>query len=196
MSTIRGQKIPSFICASATGGCGRIRVDYPILEAWVLALVFARLDVPDVSAALSTREEHGDDDELRQQIREDERRLEGLDDQFADGVLDDRRYRRQVDRLSKRLAANRAKLAEIHLSTFTIDTAGRSLRDVWAEHDATWQRTFLGHVIEKVVIGPHPAGTTTTLSRRRGESDESLENRRKENQELLLLQRVGVMWKQ
>ncbi|SDY89546.1 Site-specific DNA recombinase [Modestobacter sp. DSM 44400] len=188
--------VVSFICNTAQGGCGKIRVDYPPVEKWVLDMVFARLDVPSLQEALSTREERADDDELRQRIRDDERRLEGLDDQHADGVLDNRRYRRQVDRLTQRIATARGELAEAQRTTFVIDTNGRSLRAVWSDHDATWQRTLLGHLVEKVVIEPHPAGATTHLSQRRGEDAQSYESRRKEHQERILFQRVRVSWKQ
>lgn len=196
MSTVRGKKVPSFICTTANGGCGKIRIDYPAVEDWVLGQVFARLDVPGVQVALSSREQRADDDELRQQIRDAERLLERLDDDHADGVLDRRRYLRQVSRTQERLDALRRELAEVQRSVFVVETGGRSLREVWAEHDATWQRTLLGHVIEKIVIEPHPVGMTTNLSRRRGESDESLRNRRREHRELLLLERVHVTWKQ
>jgi site-specific DNA recombinase len=188
--------VTSFICNTAQGGCGKIRIDYPPVEQWVLGMVFARLDVPGVRDALSTREEAGDDDDLRQRIADAQRRLEGLDDQYADGILDGQRYRRQVERLSKQVAEMRAGLAEAQRSTFVIDTNGRSLRDVWGEHDPTWQRTLLGHLIEKVVIEPHPAGVTTHLSRRRGEDTQSYESRRKEHQERILFQRVHVSWVQ
>lgn len=77
----RGGSTTSFACVTATGGCGRVRIAYAPLESWVVGMVFARLDVPGVRDALSTREEYGDDD-LRRQIADDERRLEGLDDRF------------------------------------------------------------------------------------------------------------------
>lgn len=193
---VGGTTIPSFICTTAQGGCGKIRMDYPALESWVLDQVFARLDVPGVQLALSTREQRADDDVLRQEIRDAERLLERLDDDHADGVLDRRRYLRQVSRAQQRLDALRRELAEVQRATFIVETGGRSLREVWVEHDAIWKRTLLGHVIERVTIEPHPAGTTTALSRRRGEDDETLFSRRKEHQELLLLQRVHVTWKQ
>ena len=74
--------------------------------------------------------------------------------------------------------------------------SGRSLAEVWDEHDATWQRTLLGHVIDRIVIEPHSAGVPTTLTARRGETPEQLEHRRREHQEQVLLQRVHVSWRQ
>jgi hypothetical protein len=55
---------------------------------------------------------------------------------------------------------------------------------------------LLGHLIDKIVIEPHPAGVTTNLSRRRGEDDSSLAQRRHEHQERVLFQRVRISWKQ
>jgi hypothetical protein len=186
------------MCNPANGGCGKLRIDYASVEAWVLSMVFARLDVPGVQAALSTRETGGDDDELRQQIAADERRLERLDDDHTDGVLDRERYRRQVKRVTDRLDATRAKLAETQRATFVIDTGGRSLRDAWneREHDVPWRRRFLEQVIDCVTIKPHPVGVTSTLTRRRAESDSDLQMRRAEHLELVLLQRVRLTWRQ
>ncbi len=188
--------VVSFICNTAQGGCGRIRADYEPIEAWVLAQVFARLDVPDVQAALATPQERGDEDDLRHRIADDERLLERLDDDYSDGVLNRTRYLRQVDRVQQRLDGLRRELAALQREVFVIDSGGRRLQDVWNEHDATWRRTLLGHVIETVVVEPHPAGTTTHLSRRRGEDDVSYKSRRKEHREKLLAKRVHVHWKQ
>jgi site-specific DNA recombinase len=189
-------RVQTFACQPANGGCGRLRIDYAPVEEWVLGQVFARLDVPSLRDALSAGASQVDDDELRQQIQEDERLLERLDDDHADGLLDRRRYLRQLNRIQQRLHEARRDLAEVQRTSFVIDTGGRTLREVWAEHDATWQRTLLGHLIDKIIIEPHPAGVTTTLTRRRGEDDSSLGQRRHEHQELVLLQRVHVSWKQ
>lgn len=193
--TVR-DKVKTFTCAPANGGCGKLRIDYAPVEAWVLGQVFARVEVPGVQSSLSSREESADDSELRQQIADAERRLEGLDDDYADGTLDRARYRRQVARLADRLDAMRTHLAKTQRATFIVDTDGRSLRDVWNEHsdDVPWQRALLEHVLDKVVINPHPAGVTATLTRRRQESDADLQKRRTEHLERTLLQRVHVKW--
>ncbi|MGY1724737.1 recombinase family protein [Blastococcus sp. SYSU DS0533] len=192
---VKGETVASFICQVSQGGCGKIRVDYPPVEEWVLGQVFARLDVPGVQLALSSHEERADDNDLRQRIADDERLLERLDDDHADGTLDRRRYLRQVDRIQQRLDGLRRELSEIQRSSFLVETGGRSLQEVWSEHDATWQRTLLSHVIEKVVVEPHPPRMATTLTRKRGECNEDLEKRRKQHQELVLLRRVHVRWR-
>jgi DNA invertase Pin-like site-specific DNA recombinase len=186
----------SFACVTATGGCGKLRIAYGPLERWVLDMVFARLDVPGMQEALSSPGECPDAEDLRRRIADAQRRLERLDDQYADGVLDDQRYRRQVQRLTEQITEMRIRLAETQRDVFIIDTGGRTLREAWTEHDATWQRTLLGHLIDKIVIEPHPAGVTTNLSRRRGEDDSSLAQRRHEHQERVLFQRVRISWKQ
>jgi site-specific DNA recombinase len=194
-----GQNRPTlktFACIPGSGGCGRIRIDYRKVEAWVLNDVFHRISVPGVQTSLASRDESADDAELRQQIADDERRLERLDDDYSDGTLDRARYRRQVARLTERVDTLRSRLAVTLRSTFVVDTQGRSLRAVWDEHadDVSWQRTLLEHVLDRVVIHPHPAGVTSTVNRKRSESAEQLENRRKEHSELILRQRVEIKW--
>jgi DNA invertase Pin-like site-specific DNA recombinase len=188
-------KVQTFSCQPANGGCGKLRIDYAPVEAWVLGQVFARLDVPSLRDALAAGGPQVDDDELRQQIQEDERLLERLDDDHADGLLDRHRYVRQLNRIQQRLHAARRKLAEVRRANFVIDTGGRTVRDVWCDRDIPWQRTLLKHVIDKIVIEPHPAGVTTNLSRRRAETDEDVAQRRAQHRERLLLQRVHISWK-
>jgi len=188
--------VRTFGCVSTNGGCGKIQIDYLPVEAWVLAQLFARLEVPGVQAALSTREDSSDDDQLRQQITKDERRLERLDDDYSDGTLDRTRYRRQVARLTERVDTMRSQLAATLRSTFVIDTQGRSLREAWDAHaeDVPWQRALLEHVIDRVTITPQPTGVTSTLTRRRHEHDGDLIKRRLEHSERTLFQRVHVQW--
>lgn len=194
-----GSKRPSiktFACIPGSGGCGHLRIDYAKVEAWVLNDVFLRINVPGVQTSLSTHEQSPDDDELRQRIADAERGLERLDDANADGLLDNRRYRRQLARLTERVDTLRTRLAETLRSTFVVDTGGRSLREAWEEHahDVAWQRALLEHVIDRVTILPHPRGVTSTINRKRGESDEQLESRRKKHLELLMRERVRVSW--
>jgi len=101
-----------------------------------------------------------------------------------------------VARLTERVDTMRSQLAETLRSTFVVDTEGRSIQDAWVEHaeDIPWQRALLEHVIDRVTIMPQPTGVASTLTRRRGESDEQLGSRRKDHQELLLRQRIRVSW--
>jgi hypothetical protein len=197
-SGVERPKVQTFMCAVANGGCGRLRIDYAPVEMWVLGQVFARLDVPALSDAASRPEPVNHDDELRRRIADDERRLERLDNDRTDDLIDRARYVTQVKRVTARIDAARAQLAESQKKRIVIDTGGRSVRDAWAEHehDVTWRRTFLEQVIDRVTILPHPAGVASTLTRRRGESDEQLKSRRKEHLDAILFERVRVSWRQ
>ena len=172
-------KVPSFSCVASLGGCGRVRVDYLHLEEWVVRQTLALVAVPAVRSSLEAREQPDDVEPLRRQIIDDEKLLERLDDDHADGLLDRPRYVRQVDRVTQRRDAARARLAETQRGIFVLDTGGRSLRDAWDEHasDTPWRRRFLEQVIERVTISPHPTGMTSTITRRRGESEEDFAER-------------------
>lgn len=189
-------KIQTFQCTSGNGGCDKIRIDYAPVEAWVLGMVFARLDVPAVAEALTqpAHEPH-EADALREQIATDERALTALEDEYDDGGLDRARYLRRSARLKERLDTARAALADT-APAFTIDTGGKSLRQVWeANDDDTWRRTFLEQVLHRVVIGAHPTGAGVTAHKRTGESDEELAQRRRDLLDDLLSQRVDVSWR-
>jgi DNA invertase Pin-like site-specific DNA recombinase len=194
----RAEQRISYICNPATNGCGKIRINGTALETFVVRQMLALMDVPPVRTALSTREERADDDELRHAIREDERRLQRLEDRLLDDLLDEAAYRRQRARIAKRLTENREALAKLQRTTFLVDLGGRTLRQAWDDHrnDLGWRRTLLRHVIERIVILPHPVGVASTLPRRKGESDDALAARRREHDDMVLLQRVRIGWKE
>jgi hypothetical protein len=190
-------KVQSFACATANGGCGRVRIDYRAVEDWIVRQALALVAVPAVQTSLAAREQPDDVEPLRRAIIDDERLLQRLDDDHTDGLLDRPRYVRQVERVTLRLDAARARLAESQRGIFVIDTGGRSLRDAWDEHasDTPWRRRFLEQVIERVTISPHPVGMTSTITRRRGETDEDFGTRRRDHLHGLLLRRVRIDWR-
>lgn len=191
-----GETRKSWICATATGGCGKIRIDNDDAELFVVRLALAVLDVAAVRRSLSQTSEPDASVDLRRRIGEDERRVERLGDDYADDVIDRATYERQRDRLGARLATNRTALAELmRTRPQVIETGGRSLEAVWDEHDVPWRRDLLARVLESVTVEPFPAGMASTLTRRKAESKEDFAARSRVHRDDVLRQRVRLSWR-
>jgi DNA invertase Pin-like site-specific DNA recombinase len=193
----------SFLCSPITNGCGKIRINLPQVEQFVIRQVLAVLDVPAVRAALSTKEEAADDEALRLAIKEDETRLQRVEDDFYDDanrdgkLLDRAGYLRQRDRIGDRLAENRRALAELQRTTFVVEVGDRTIRDAWEEHadDLGWQRSLLLHMVDRITVSAHPEGVASTLTRFRSETDEEFTERRSAHQRQVMSRRVLIGWK-
>jgi len=176
--------------------CNKTRIDYAPVEMWVKAMLFHRLDVDDINAALAPNaDDTGEADELRAAITADNGRLERLQDEYDDDEIDKPTYNRRSARITARRDANRDRLAQIAKPSFTIDTGGMSLPQAWDAHGPEWQRTLIDHVIERVVIGPLPPGMATTVTRFKAETDDAFTARRHAQRETILSSRVRVEWR-
>lgn len=72
---------------------------------------------------------------------------------------------------------------------------GRKLDDRWAEGDPHLQRGVLSALVERVDVRPMPKGMATHVSRRRGESDESLAQRQAAHLATIVNERVHAVWR-
>ncbi|MFC5066198.1 recombinase family protein [Actinomycetospora atypica] len=192
-----GETHKSWTCATGTGGCGRIRIDNTDAERWVVRLALAVLDVAAVRDALSPGDDEGAGDDLRERITSDERRLERLADDFYDDVIDRTTFERQQSRVRARLETSRTALAKLMRARPTVvETGGRSVVDVWDEHDDVhWRRELLARVVENVVVLPHPRHMASTLTRRKIEAANEFEARRAEHRDRALFERLRITWR-
>jgi DNA invertase Pin-like site-specific DNA recombinase len=199
---------PSFYCnPAATGGCGGTRIAMEPLELYIYERLIDYIDSDAFRAKLAANAGGDEDDshseqELRDSIEQDRQRLHDLDDQHTDGDLDDARWRRQVQRLSERIQSHETELAELTRRAARSNTPDlRSVRRGWErrqennKQNNAWKRDVLSMFIDKVMIQPYPDGMPVTLTRRRGESDESLAERRAELVATALRVRVKVSWR-
>jgi site-specific DNA recombinase len=208
----------SFYCSSFAGqrrkdgqvitrgtGCGKIRIAMAPVEQWVFDQLLDYLQSPELEAAMAatpTEDLAQRQTELRASIEADSERLDAIDDEHTDGLLDDARWRRQVQRLTTRIEANRNALAEVEArDAAPVAPDADAVMRGWKRHgsgsraDNAWRRSTLGMFIEQVTISPHPSGAAVNLTRRRGESDNELADRRAVHLASVLEARVKVRWK-
>lgn len=186
-----------YICQKiATGGCGTVVIMQEPLHEWVEAQVVAALDAPELAAASAIDGQHDTADQegaLRQAQREDETLLIKLDDDMADGLLDDARWRRQARRVSERIAERRSTLAGLVVQGARPRLPeATEIRRQWAIRDVTWKQSVLRQVVDKVVIAPHPRGVATRLTPFKTETLEQFAARQDQHTAGVLAQRVQV----
>jgi site-specific DNA recombinase len=189
---------PTMVCARAFGGCGHIRINYVPVEAHVLGQLRARLELnPSVQVPGWTPDMAARETDLRDSVADDEQRLEAMQDDYVDGLLDRDAFARQQQRLGARLDQHRAELADLQR-----DRLAGNMPQTRDEFDGLWasiddldrRRAILGHFVRDLFVYPHPEGVATHLTRRRSEDEDTYEQRTRQHLAEILAARVVVRW--
>ena len=158
---------------TGNGGCAGITVTMPKVEERVADLVVERLDSPDFAAALERARQAADRADLSfsaavDQLNRDRAALASLDDAYADGLLDQPRYRRQVARITARISEREAKVAAMVTTgpALGFDGQGALIRRAWEAMALEERRTVVGrrrrafhHRARSAAAEPLAAGT-------------------------------------
>jgi DNA invertase Pin-like site-specific DNA recombinase len=145
------------------GGCGKVYVTAPSLEAFIADAVLMRLDSPAMAEALAGR--HGEDSDFQRlsaQVREDTEQLEELARAWGDKKISMGEWL-----TAKQVVADRLKESERALARLSRDDAliglvgtGERLRAQWDELNLSQQSAIIRAVVDHVVIdkakGPSP----------------------------------------
>lgn len=193
--------LPRLICATAvTGGCGHVLITYEPLERFVLDMVLARLDSPKFRAALNRRRPPRNDAEraLRDELDDLDAQRRRVGDAVVIGAYTKSEGEDKVRELDEAAERLRARLSDLQAER--VRDADEALRaedalKLWESADTSRRRRFIQSFVTAVRVKPFPAGMTTTLTRRRGESDESLRDRRAEHAREALRRRVEIAWR-
>jgi DNA invertase Pin-like site-specific DNA recombinase len=187
----------AFFCSTiATGGCGKTRIAMEPLERWVHAAFLEALT--DVTLAPPTSQDGAQDEDavIRGAILTDEQALEQVNSDYYDQELKKHEWLRQRARLNDRIEANRARLSDqtARIARGHLPAPGEIAR-LWPDKDNAWRRSMLAAVIERIDIDAFPAGMASTLTRRKGESDTELTERRAAHLATVHERRVSITWR-
>lgn len=96
------------------------------------------------------------DRKLLDELQTSEQMIQKLDDDYYDGKLDETRYRRQVDRLARRVDELQAQLRGNGHARIALDLPASmsALRKAWDERGIDWRRALLRALVEAVVLHP------------------------------------------
>ena len=148
---------PSYLCFTGNRGCGGTLIGAVPLEELVTEAVFAVLDTPELSRAMTTPRVDPTDDE--HVIIEAEAKLEELAEAWAANEITRAEWMAARKAIDARLdAAKRRVSAVSHSAALTGFASGGALRDAWPTLTFERKRAILSTVIDQVTIGPARRG--------------------------------------
>lgn len=192
-SRLRGH---SFVCAKIPyNGCGKVRISHQPLEDYLREQVFARLDTPRIDPPVDDSTQAAEK-ELHTKLDKLGKRMERVKEGFKEGILSAREVKVEQADIEKASAAIEQKLSDLSSKHVAANIPrGERLRELWSTRDAVWKRQILSAVIETVTIKPHPKGFTTNLTRRKTETADEFDGRKRAHQLAVLEARVKVKWR-
>jgi site-specific DNA recombinase len=182
----------------ATGGCGVVTISYEPLEEFVLDMLLTRLDSPEFRAQLRRErtDTTGQERALRDELADLDLRRRRVGDAVVVGAYTRADAEAKVREIDDRERRVRDTLTNLTADRVTADVhSSEDARRLWDESDVSRRRRFARSYVSAVVVAPWPAGQASTLTRRRGESDEELETRRRDNLRAALMRRVDIRWR-
>jgi len=189
---------PAYVCLNGQRGVCSRRINAAEITELIedaLLSVFAQVRLDPKS--------HTDTDlaaqrqELAVLMDADRAALRQLDDDHYDQLIDRADWIRQRARLVERITAHQREhqqhLAKTPLVDVTMDLA--TVAAEWDGRPPQWQHDAARTVLEAVLIGPHPEGVSCSVSRRRGETENEYQERRRAYRAGILPKRVEFIWR-
>ena len=145
-------------CEKVNGGtgCGHVHIVAEPLEALLRDEVLARLDSPELLAAIEAHNRQTVASADLDTLRADEAALEQLArDYYTDRIIGRAEYLAARDSLEQRIEAARRKVARVNRSGRLGELAGfgAKLRAAWDAEPLEWRRQIVGTIVDKVTIG-------------------------------------------
>ena len=139
---------------------------------------------------------YGAEKELHAELDKLGKRMERVKADYVEGILSARDVKVEQARIEKASALAEEKLTELAAQHVSANIPrGERLRELWQTKDAVWKRQVLSSVIETVKVKPHPKGVTTNLTRRKTETADEFDGRKRAHQLAVLEARVQVKWR-
>jgi DNA invertase Pin-like site-specific DNA recombinase len=139
------------------GACGRIHIRSDKVESYLFDLVLPLADRPDVRDALRADGEDGAEKtrELVLAKATDEKKLDDLVTDYADGLINKQQLRKQSDRLQKRIDGYEAQLTTIRGVT-AHSLFGGQVQSKWEDLSLDDKRSILSSIVNRIEVGPAP----------------------------------------
>lgn len=148
--------VPRYVCPNMPGGksCGRMATNAARTDEHVRDLVLLALEDPGFVERLHARAEV--DPEVRQAVVADERRLEELAEEWADGGLSRAEWKVARERIEGRLATNRRRLMRVATLGALEGMTGTydQLLGEWGRRNDAQRRAIVAACVEYVVVNP------------------------------------------
>lgn len=195
----RPVNVDTYVCARPTrkgqqaDECG-MRINAGPVDELITAAIMAAFDSPAVRARLAAPPEQNEKvATLRRALLDDERRLQQIDDDHYDGVLERAAWLRQRARVEDRITETRKELDRLAARSVISTADLTDLPATWATRTPDWQHTVARMVFEKVEILPHPRGVATRLTPRKTEDPANYQQRADDHRREVLRARVRLI---
>jgi site-specific DNA recombinase len=146
--------VPRYVCSNLPGNgtCGKIATNAERTDTLIRDMLLKRLETADFRDRLYERAEV--DPGLRAAVLTDERRLEELAEEWADGGLTRGEWKAARARIEARLEDNRAELARVAETTPLDGLAGsyEDLLTVWESMNVSQRRAVVAACLERVDV--------------------------------------------
>ncbi|MDR1187829.1 MAG: recombinase family protein [Bifidobacteriaceae bacterium] len=192
---------PSYVCLNGQRGVCSRRVNGDEIEELVedaLMSVFAQVSLDPRRLSQNEAEAATRRQELALSVDADRAALRRLDDDHYDGIIGRADWMRQRARLVERITVRQRERRQRLAKTPLVDMATLDLSTVaseWRGRPPQWRHDAARTVLEAVLIGPHPEGVPCSVSRRRGETEDDYQDRRRAYRAELLPRRVEFVWR-
>jgi DNA invertase Pin-like site-specific DNA recombinase len=146
------------------GGCGRLTVVAPPLEALLAEAVLFRLDTPELADALAGRAaQDGHAAALGQQLADDRSQLDELAQLYASKRVSAREWLAARTPIEARIHSNETALARMTRSDALAGLVGQGdrLRTVWERLPLTRQHAIVRAVLDHAVVAAGTSGART-----------------------------------
>lgn len=143
-----------------SGQCGRMRVNGPLVEAWVRDVLCTALDTPEMAERVRSRPDSCTD--VYADITADEEELLELSRMKARREITMGEWREMRGIVEARIEANRRKLARQQTSTALDDFIGtlEDMRNRWEQANISQKRAIATSAIERIEVNPARLGGT------------------------------------
>jgi site-specific DNA recombinase len=138
-------------------GCGKVFRTAEPLETFVKDAIFYRLQSHDLAELLSSGDRL-DVAPVMKVYEKRKRRLDGLVDDYASGLLNRSQFAKAKEIAENALEETRQDLARLQsqLTGLSIPP-GKTLEQAWDARGVQWRHAFVKLLIEKIVVSPgHP----------------------------------------
>lgn len=183
----------------ATGGCGVVTVNYPLLESFVLDMILTRLDSPEFHAALSTRPTDTTDQEraLRDEMEQLDVQRKRAGQSFVLGIMTEAEAQQAVREVEERQAKISSELTSLVANLVVSEVRSvDDARKLWESADVSRRRRFVQSFVTEVRVKPWPEGRCSTLTRRKTESEQEFAERKAAHDRETARLRLDIRWRQ
>jgi len=191
---------PAYVCLNGQRGVCSRRINAAEITELIedaLLSVFAQVSLDPKRHTDTETDLAAQRQELTALMDADRVALRHLDDDHYDQLIDRADWIRQRARLVERITTHQREhqqhLAKTPLVDVTVDLA--TVAAEWPGRPPQWQHDAARNVLEAILIGPHPEGVSCSVSRRRGESEDAYQERRRAYRAGLLTRRVEFIWR-